>query len=657
MGVSGTDSATGTTEQIELQTTEGSPGKGKGKGKRHKLKKLLPKRKNHKQSPVTPTPAPPATSLPTAPPPPVVVLSFEENLEQHWIAEAGQQLAELEERLFGQDDIRDARELQEQVDKLENDYEKLYLHIWLMVENSFSLSADEKEGLQSASLCILQEEERDQRWKVETQRVPPFWRPRKCRKHFSNLLWKKVERRMENIIDEGEADGLSTSVKRDICRMGRRLQRDLLSVVRSVKTCYPPEFDICNVYARLYHAAFSLRLQKIADFVLDDDDCCYLLCWVHNLYPNDILKHEELEADINTSPLTCLLPEQIINQLEDQYLSHKESRVKTWILTTLENEEEGWAKAALPVKNDGCYHSEIAIDVIQFIDGVGREVKAISDNMHRVLKERLMPELQNFLQSYKRFLEEVMKGKQENCTAVVKANLPSIKLLRDYVQGNSEFFQEETEKHCLSLITEMESCAYAYLAGLMHEDLKLQYRALVTQAWLKDSETMMVNLVQQINSHLMGYRDLQTPCLQELVRRLHVEVVTEYTKRLLRKRLKLKDEKQQKEAANQVCFDSVSLQRLFSDHGSEEHWLGNLLQRVAEVLRLQDPSSVQLEIATLVNDYPDLSERHVGHLLYLKPTLPSKAIKDIRRSVLEYGGSLGDGQGRPFFSKVTLKTF
>lgn len=67
--------------------------------------------------------------------------------------------------------------------------------------------------------------------------------------------------------------------------MGIRVKDDLLSVVRMVKDCYPPQIDILNLYAGLYHQSFSARLTELAGSGLETDDCHYLLLWINHYYP------------------------------------------------------------------------------------------------------------------------------------------------------------------------------------------------------------------------------------------------------------------------------------------------------------------------------------------------------------------------------------
>lgn len=222
-------------------------------------------------------------------------MDFEENLKQNRLAEASQQLLSREEQLFGQrPNGAEGGQLadEQEEDKLQKDFEELLLRVRMAVHNSFSTttpSGEHLEVLRSAVTAIEQQEEQDRRWEgCPEDRQVPVWRPQKCRSTHNMLLRKTVESRLKNAaLDSlsGSGDSLSTSLKREVCRMGKRLKDDLLTVVRNVQDCYPQEFDILNLYAGLYQYTFAARLTEFARSGLDVDDCTYLLFWVNEYYP------------------------------------------------------------------------------------------------------------------------------------------------------------------------------------------------------------------------------------------------------------------------------------------------------------------------------------------------------------------------------------
>ncbi|KAJ8288936.1 hypothetical protein COCON_G00015950 [Conger conger] len=436
---------------------------------------------------------------------PKVVLTFEENLRQGRLFQAGKQLIQQEEHLFGREIGKEEKESGENKEKLKRDYESLLKKLWQSVDSSLSAGAEELEGLKSAVSCIQQEEEQDRRWGKKPETQAPEWRPRQCRQMHDAQLEKMVEKRMEepNMIVEGNM----SSLKRDICKMGKQMKEDLLKVARELQNCYPEEFDICSVYAGLYHQAFSQRLTEIADYGLVVDDCIYLLTWVNNYYP------------------------------------------KTYIVTE-------------------------------------RDV----------------------------FTEEM--------------------------------------RCCLSLVNAMKDCGYQYLSKIIHEDMKVRYGKLGTQSWLTENSVVMKGLLEGLTGHIEKCSDLKTSCFEEFVGRLHGDVMVEYVYRLLKKKLRLKDQGQQEAAARLLCEDSKALHALFTEKGSKEEWLSDILPKMSEVLKTQDPSMIQLEIITLAWDYPDLSDCHVSDLLHLKMNLPISDIKMIKESLSENRNSVNSQNTRTFFSRV-----
>ncbi|XP_033848527.3 tumor necrosis factor alpha-induced protein 2-like isoform X1 [Acipenser ruthenus] len=562
-------------------------------------------------------------------------LTFEEYLKLRRISEAGQQLISLEEKLYR---YADGSENQEEALKEEEElklaYETFSQDLWTTIAAGVTLSGEELKRLASAVRSIEQEEERDKKCLEEKERNGriPQWRPRECRKELDTVLQKAVELRMEDILEVMGAENLS-SIKQDIFKMGKRVKEDLLSVVMNVKSCYPKGYDICNVYAKLYHIAFSSQLKKITEFGLGQEDCTYVLGWVHNYYQNDILKHRDLEKEIDGKSLGSLLPEDVIKQLESQYVSSRESEIKQWLSKAVGNEVTKWMEGEIPEQMDGFYHSEIAIDVIQSIVGAVKEAKEVLDEEFGNMMHVVMWALQELLERYKKTLEDFIKDKEKhkNCAAVIKANMFNCKQFRDYIEKTNDPFEAEDKEKCLSVLSGLEGTGYRYLADLMHLPLKPYYKVLITQEWLTSSKPVMDNILHLAEKQIQEFKKLKPCCFQELLKRLHFEVIAEYSKRIMKKKIKLKSEQQQTAMAEKICDDNRKIQELFTCYESKEDWLHHVLPKVAEVIKLQDLSMIVLETATLVRDYPDISEKHLSALLHIKANLHSKDVKSIKK--------------------------
>ncbi|NP_001133726.1 tumor necrosis factor alpha-induced protein 2 [Salmo salar] len=553
------------------------------------------------------------------------LLTFEQNLERNRLSAAGQQLIEREERLYGQiseEVVQSTTEREEEKEQLTRDHKALLSQIDLAVKSSLSPDEDSLEALKSAVKAILQEEEQDRQWlKQEGKR--PDWRPSECRRHHNTVLQSLVEERMDNAeLPPEESNKLRSSLQRDVCGKGRRLQEDLLRVVKDVKGCYPEDMDICNFFGKMYHQAFSAGMRKIEEYGLGMDDCSYLLYWVNVAYP-EILQNPELTK----------------------------AEVQTLINKVLMVEEQAWMEGSVPELRDNCYFSPLAIDVIQFINAAVKSIEAVWGDTSKV--QIIVCLLKDFLNSYKKFQEKVLKGSNNgNSRTVIMAILACVEQFRDYIVNKADIFPVDVKECCLSIVAEMKNIGYTSLTSPIHKDLKSQYSDLGTPVWLEKKKEVFDKLFEGINKHTQDLKGLTDSCHQELLSQLHLEVTVEYVRRLLKRKIKLRDKEMQEQAARLLCEDGQRLHKLFTEAGSREEWLSDILPKIAEVLKLQDISSIQLEIVTLSQAYPDLSEFQVSALLSLKSNLSASAVKRVKKTLLDNQDTTSSQDAPSFFSKT-----
>ncbi|KAG7316644.1 hypothetical protein KOW79_020185 [Hemibagrus wyckioides] len=619
------------------QKSEESPAEEKHKPKL-KIPGILKKKKKKQKQKDTP-------DIP-------VILDFNQNLAQNHLSEASQQLTAEEERLFiPQSSDAEVICTEDEENRLEEDFEALLLHLRMAVNDSFKKENQEK--LKSAVQVIDQQEERDKHWEEAAEENRPCWRPLKCREIHDTLLKELVEVRLQQANkEENWGDDLSTSLKREVCRMGKRIQKDLLQVVQDVQQCYTSDFDICNVYAQLYHQAFSAKLTEYARTNIEIQDCTYILCWIHVYYPKDILKHNKLEPHINSESLGALILEEDRKALEEQYLSHKELEVRKWLSNAHKKEEEIWQTCNKPELIDGCYFSNLALDVIPIINGSVKETVDILGNTDNA--QRILIQLESFLLSYKKSLADLFKAKHTSLSEILKASLVTIKQLREYIE-KQENLSDELKGSLLSIVSEMRNSCHSYLLSPIHKKLKEQYKKLWTPAWFSESQTIVGDLLSILEEEIQDFSDIQSGCMRELLNQLHSEVMTEYVRRMFKGKLKLKDKDDQEAAANFLCEDSVRINSQFIKIGSEEKWLSSILPKMSEVVRLQDPGALQLEIIMLARTYSDISEYQVIALLDLKANLSKADVRSIKKSLTE-NRETGDVEPTTaFFSNVCVK--
>ncbi|XP_034715252.1 tumor necrosis factor alpha-induced protein 2 isoform X2 [Etheostoma cragini] len=550
--------------------------------------------------------------------PQIAPLTFEQRLEAQLFYEAGALLIEREERLFGE--INEAETLkhhEEEVNKLAEDHQALK---GLVLQNlSLSLREVNLEALTSAVKAVNQEEDQDQRW-TQRSRTPPDWRPGEWRKLHDSTLRSQVEERLENPATPLADQGNMSAIQANICSMGRQLKEDLLSVVDGVKGCYPPEWNISHFYASLYHQAFSTRLRTIADFGLGDKDCTVLLRWVNEFYPQ-LLQKPELASEIDVEALGKLLPDDLLKNLEEQYLTKQQDDLTTYIKRILEDERQKWNRGEEPTRRDGCFVSTGAYDIIQVINGTVTSAEIVVGDLHKA-------------QSITCQLTDLMQ--------------------RDVLNKKKQLFTEDVRESLLHVLTDMTQSAHSYLLKPVHDVLKPQYRMLGTNKWLE--KAVFEKLLDSIENEIQDLRGSREACHQKLIGQLHQEVAQEYVKRLLKRNVKLKDKEQQLKAYGVVKNNAESLHHLFAQMGSAVDWCTEILTTIAEVLKFQDVPTIQMQIASLGRAYPDLSEKHVSALLKLKTNLTRADRKMVKETLLD---TLGETErpdySRPFFSGVQVK--
>ncbi|XP_039528500.1 tumor necrosis factor alpha-induced protein 2 [Pimephales promelas] len=591
------------------------------------------------------------------------VPTFRQNLQECRFVDAGKQLIIREDRLFAlkQEGIGSKRKLVEEEEdseaRLAKDYEDLLELVMRTLEHSLDIqSAEEQEVLKDAVQAILQEEEQDTRWEGFQEKGRPPWRPRRCKQNYEALLERLVHRRME----EAEVDSsveIQSSMQQSIISKAKRLKEDLLEVATWVHSCYPEQENVCQFYATLYHNNFSAKLREVAEYTLCDEDCVLLLQWVNQHYPN-ILNVSKIKEVIDHTKLDPLLPEDMITPLEQQFLTSEKREVSTHLRNILDREETAWKEGALPPLRDQVYCCPQAIDVIQCFHGHVENTQKMLGDETKAMK--ITCQMSTFLKDYERFHAKVIKSRQTNSEAVLMVNLSFLIQCRDYITKNAHLFLEDVKTNCLSLLTTMTESSTNYFTSNMHKELKDLYRKVGSYQWLKDSHGVCEEILAKLEKHIQKFNNLDKMCCQELLDRMHQEFLAEYVRKMMKQKITLSNKDQQQRAASELCLNSERIHACLTAAGSKMDWLKDILPRLAELLKLQDPDSIKLELVNLMSDYPDLSHRHISAWLRLKGNLSTLDFRNIRESVTCSQDQIKEKSdslqfSRSFFSIVRIK--
>ncbi|KAK0144002.1 Tumor necrosis factor alpha-induced protein 2 [Merluccius polli] len=214
----------------------------------------------------------------------------------------------------------------------------------------------------------------------------------------------------------------------------------------------------------------------------------------------EILKHEELQAVFASAELGPLVPRDELQRLEDQYLTHKEGQVGGWLGSVLAEEQKRWQRG--PEKVDHYWFSPLAVDTLQVVNRVVSEARSILSDQTKV--QRFTAQLQPFLTSYRKALEDFARRKHDNSPAVMKANLVCIQQFRSFLE-KEDFLSGDQKVGLESSVRALEDLGYNALTCPIHLEMKAHYRLLWSGPWLARAGWVLRGLLESLDKQL--YRD------------------------------------------------------------------------------------------------------------------------------------------------------
>ncbi|XP_007455670.1 PREDICTED: tumor necrosis factor alpha-induced protein 2 [Lipotes vexillifer] len=488
------------------------------------------------------------------------------------------------------------------------------------------------------ALAVLAEQEREDRAAAAAAAAGPgpsalaATRPR----HWLQLWRRGVAQAAEERLGQRPAAAAEgrTEAERAFLHMGRTMKEDLEAVVERLKPLFPAEFAVVAAYAESYHEHFAAQLADLAQFELSERDTYVLLVWVQNLYPNDIINSPKLAGELQGVRLGSLLSPKQIRLLEATFLCNQVASVKELMARALELESQRWTQDVAPQRLDGHCHSELAIDIIQIISQGQAKAESITLDLGMQIKHMLLVELAAFLKSYQRAFDEFLERCKQlrNYRANVIANINNCLSFRMFVDQKWQIPQD-LPSHLLSPLNELKSHGVDTLLQNLFGVLKPLFKRFTQTRWAAPAQTLE-EIISVVGERLPEFSELQDCFREELMEVVHLHLVKEYIIRLSKRRLVLKTAEQQQQLAGHILADAELIHRFCTQNGSPATWLHHALPTLAEIIRLQDPSAIKIEVATYATWYPDFSKGHLSAILAIKGNLSNSEFRGIR-SILD----------------------
>ncbi|XP_004698842.2 tumor necrosis factor alpha-induced protein 2 [Echinops telfairi] len=492
------------------------------------------------------------------------------------------------------------------------------------------------------ALAVVAEQEREDRLAAAAAADPGASalvaaRPRRWLQLWRHGVAQAAEERLGARAAAKGGEG-SSEAENTFLHLGRTMKEDLEVVVERLKPLFPAEFHVVAAYAQSYHEYFAAQLAAMAQFELCERDTYMLLFWVQNLYPNDIINSPKLAAELQNVRLGSLLPPRQIRLLEATFLSNEVANVNELMTRALELESQRWAQDVPPQRLDGHCHSELAIDTIQIISQSQDKAKGITVELGMQTSQVLLMELAGFLRRYQRdfdeFLERCrqMRNYKANVIANIIANINNCLSFRTSMEQRWPTLQH-IHVHALGPLNELKSHGFDALLQNLLSDLKPLFKRFSQTRWAAPME-ILDQILTTVARRLPEFSELQDCYQEELMEMVHLHLVKEYIVRLSKRRLVLRTAEQQQHLAGHIHQSAELIQSFCTQNGSHATWLEPALPKLAEIIRLQDPSAIKIEVATYAACYPDFSKDHLSAILAIKGNLSSSDARSIR-SILD----------------------
>ncbi|XP_045416247.1 tumor necrosis factor alpha-induced protein 2 [Lemur catta] len=475
-------------------------------------------------------------------------------------------------------------------------------------------------------------------------------RPRRWLQLWRRGVAEAAEERMGRRPASG-AEGRSEA-ESAFLHMGRTMKEDLEVVVERLKPLFPPEFGVVATYARSYHEHFAAQLAAMAQFELCERDTYMLLLWVQNLYPNDIINSPKLAGELQDVGLGSLLPPKQIRLLVATFLSNEAANVKELMARALELESQHWAQDVAPQRLDGHCHSELAIDILQIISQAQAKAESITPDLGAQIKQVLLVELAALLRSYQRTFDEFLERckKLRNYRANVIANINNCLSFRTSMEQKWQVPQDPLSL-LLGPLSELKRHGFDTLLQSLFADLKPLFKKFTQTYWATPEETLE-KIIATVGGRLPEFSELQDCFREELMETVHLHLVKEYIIRLSKRCLVLRTAEQQQQLARHILANADVIQHFCTQNGSAATWLHSALPTLAEIIRLQDPSAIKIEVATYATCYPDFSKGHLSAILAIKGNLSTSEARSIR-SILDVNTEVQE-PSRSLFSLIKV---
>jgi len=532
----------------------------------------------------------------------------------------------------------------EEVEGVSQELEK---QLRLVLSRTLNTVRKEPTVIVTALRIIEREEKADEfaQQRYSRSNFMPPGRPKKWRSMAMEVLKKSVSQRIEGTqVDERENNKMWLVMYLELTR--QLILEDLRVVKTLCGPCFPPHYNIVNEFVNMYHTSLSRHLEEIIQSGLQGNEYVSILAWVVNTYPGpELMQHSEL--NIGIASVGPLLRPNVINELQHQYLSNMESNYEDWMQKTLETEKQDWINGVAPEGDqDGYFHTAAPVIIFQMIDQNLQVTKTISQALTHKAMILSIDQVSKYGTMYREAIREFKLRHFEDRSKVpyfthymitiINNCMLFIELAQQMKQHywKTDFSNEESSGQfnlLLKTFQDLRDEAAQFLLEEAFLDLESHFQDLITMKWVTSS-IPVDTICATLDDYFQDYIHLRVKNFEYVITEAENLVARRYISAMLQKKITFKSYEERRLAGNKILKEVNQIKGSFCKIAPK---LGNrvdspleTIKSLAEVLKSEDLEILSLDIHSLVDKYPDITEDQLSRLLSLRGDLSRAEIRE-----------------------------
>ncbi|XP_052448602.1 tumor necrosis factor alpha-induced protein 2 [Carassius gibelio] len=547
-------------------------------------------------------------------------------------------------------------------------YEALQREMWDVVRESLRQPCSGPQ-LGLVVLVIQQEEQADKIWALRQEAQStvqdgdqsddhprPSKRPRRLRQRWVEAVGEAADWCLPQ--PGGIAAG---QMGMYLERLRGRVVEDMDAARRNVVAVYPEEFGVFQVYMQSYHRAVAKRLKTLTSGPIQITDTYSMLDWIYNIYSRDVLASVGAMGTIVCEALEPLLPEDVIDRLEQDCVETVWDKMTTELSQVLDDEEKRWVQT-LHIEE---YQSGLARSVIQRLKVDLDRSTAVSQPLGARVARCTLNGLADFLHSFQRKVEmfhdtqSEFEDRGDGYVSRTIALVNCVPPFRNFVERChlcDAFGSEDVSQQAQSSLERIVYQSVQVLSDILFENIRPFFDKLVKRKWLENTEAYE-SIEMTIKQHFKKFRRMDCPPYQALVNEVHRRVLVEYVRAIMRGRVICTSLKMRKRVAFRLQDEAKQLKALFKDLESTSFWLDSVIVHLAEIIVLEDTPSIQMEVGVLVKEFPDIRRRHISAVLNVRGMVHQtdrQEILAVVRDLENSDSSINLPRDRALFSEIAV---